>query len=205
MRGDEIVHACGMREVTTVTLASPTQFVIQVTMPDAALRTHSIYAFLIGAEICRIGSSKGPLGQRLRSWSRDLTARLGNMDASEKMATHAREASEWRTRLERHGAGLVFAQRGTIVTTPVGTISTYLDEESVLIGRLSAAVEQQQASIDVVGHTMRTYFFSLPEPQPCGSSRQSAVSRLKRKTARFGSATLHRQSLMRPAAQDRVF
>ena len=81
---------------------------------------------------------------RLRSWSRDLTARLGNMDGPEKMATDAVEAAQWRMRLERHGPGLVFARAGTVVTTPTGAISTYLDEGSVLIGRHRPALNHSK-------------------------------------------------------------
>ena len=135
MTSHETLHAYGMRPIATVSLPSPTRFVVELTEPEAGSWTCTIYAFLIGDEICRIGSSKGQLGVRLRSWSRDLTARLGNMDEPEKMATSAVEAAQWRTRLERHGPGLVFARAGTVVTTPVDDISTYLDEESVLIGR----------------------------------------------------------------------
>ena len=120
-----------MRSIATVSLP----FVVEITDQEAATWTCAIYAFVIGDEICRIGSSKGPLGIRLRAWSRDLAARLSNMTNERKMATSAREAGEWRARLERNGPGLVLARKGTVVTTPVGTISTYLDEESVLIGR----------------------------------------------------------------------
>ena len=133
--GLQTLQTYGLRPVATVTLPSATQFVVELTDRRAGLWTHVIYAFLIGEEICRIGSSKGPLGVRLRSWSRDLTARLSNMNAPEKMATRAAEASQWRERLEQHGPGLVLARPGTTVTTPVGEISAYLDEESVLIGR----------------------------------------------------------------------
>jgi hypothetical protein len=124
-----------MRPVATVSLPSPTWFVVQLTEQEAGSWTCAIYAFLIGDEICRIGSSKGLLGVRLSSWTRDLTARLSDMDNPKKMATNAVEAAQWRMRLERCGPGLVFARIGTVVTTPVGEISTYLDEESVLIGR----------------------------------------------------------------------
>ncbi len=135
MKSHETLQAYGMRPIATVSLPSPTRFVVQVTEQDAALWICSIDAFVVGDEICRIGSSKGALGTQLRSWRRDLTARLSDMDATGKMATSAREAAEWRAFLERHGPGLVFAREGTRVVTPVGIISAYLDEESVLIGR----------------------------------------------------------------------
>ncbi len=135
MTGLQTLQAYGMRPVAIVNLPSATRFVVELTDENAGSWTRAIYAFLIDGEICRIGSSKGPLGARLRSWSRDLTARLGKMDAPDKMATSAVEAAQWRIRLERAGSGLVLARPGTIVTTPVGEISTYLDEESVLIGR----------------------------------------------------------------------
>lgn len=135
MTGRETLLTYGMRPVASVSLPSREHFVVQMTEPDAGSWTCAIYAFLIGDEICRIGSSKGALGGRFRSWSRDLTARLGNMYGPEKMATNATEAAQSRARLEQHGPGLVFARQGTMVFTPVGVISAYLDEESVLIGR----------------------------------------------------------------------
>jgi hypothetical protein len=77
--GLQALQTYSMRPVANVSLPSPTRFVVELTDATAGRWTHSIYAFLIGDDICRIGSSKSPLGGRLRGWSRDVTARLGKM------------------------------------------------------------------------------------------------------------------------------
>ena len=135
MHSRDILTGYGMQEIATVTLPCRNRFLVEINQANASAWTYSIYAFLIGDEICRIGSSKGLLGNRLRNWSRDLTARLQDMESPSKMATTAVEATKWRARLEEHQSGWVFARPGTQVQTPVGVISAYLDEESVLIGR----------------------------------------------------------------------
>ena len=90
-----------------------------------------VYAFLIGSEIARIGSSKAPLRSRLKSWERDVTNALN----SRKSPTPPWEADLWRGALEQHGVGHIFAREGTAITTSIGTLSAYLAEESELIGR----------------------------------------------------------------------
>ena len=133
--GREVMLDYGMREVARVALPERTSFRVTLTDGSAGAWTCSVYAFVIGDEICRIGSSKGPLAKRLAAWQRDLSARLANMEAVAKMATRAEEAALWRQRLELCGNGVVLARPGTMVRTPIGEISAYLDEESVLIGR----------------------------------------------------------------------
>ena len=142
--GREILQAYGMRAIALVSLPKPTRFVVELTDLGAGSWTQAIYAFLIGEEICRIGSSKGRLETRMRSWSRDLTRRLSDMTAETKMATSAVEAARWRERLERCGPGLVLARPGTVIDTPIGRISAYLDEESVLIGRHCPALNNSK-------------------------------------------------------------
>src|SRR5215470_10382233 len=56
--------------------------------------------------------------------------------------TPAWEAAGWRERLTLHAHGYVFARQGYTVTTPVGTFSAYLDEESILIGRHRPALNR---------------------------------------------------------------
>ena len=91
----------------------------------------AVYAYLIGNEIVRIGSSKAPLRQRMLASRRHITSALHGL----KSPTPEWEAQGWKERLERHGEGQIYARRGTEVTTPVGKFPAYLDEESLLIGR----------------------------------------------------------------------
>jgi hypothetical protein len=125
----------GMQKIAVVRLLPHNQFVIELIDAGVAAWECSIYAFLIGPEICRIGSSKAPLGGRFRQWQHDVSARLANPDPERRMRTPLPEAEGWKHRLERYGKGFVFARLGTIVNTPIGEFPAYLDEESVLIGR----------------------------------------------------------------------
>lgn len=120
----------GMREFAKVALRD-TSFIIEILDEDVASLREAIYAFVIGDEIVRIGSSKGVLSGRMRAWERDVSKRL----QGRKSPTPLREAEEWRARLAEHGHGIVLARGGHEITTPVGTFPAYLDEESVLIGR----------------------------------------------------------------------
>ncbi len=123
----------GMKKVAVVQISDGNRFTITVTDADAAKLEKSVYAFLVGAKIQRIGSSKAPLRSRLRSWERYVTDRWQNPDGTSD--TPRWEADGWRKCLEVAGYGEVYARQGTQVTTPVGQFFAYLDEESVLIGR----------------------------------------------------------------------
>jgi hypothetical protein len=118
-----------MKPVATVMLLD-NRFVIKITDRQIADQKCCIYAFLLGDEIVRIGSSKGAFRKRMRKWELDVSKAL----AGRKSDTRLAEAKEWKRLLQQHRAGRVFARQGTIVETPIGRISTYLDEESTLIG-----------------------------------------------------------------------
>jgi hypothetical protein len=90
-----------------------------------------IYAFLVGDEVKRIGSSKAPLCKRLREWECDVTRAL----RGRRSRPSAREAVMWSECLQTHRVGEIYARIGTVVTTPVGALNTYLAEESALIGK----------------------------------------------------------------------
>lgn len=107
------------------------QFIIEIEDKRTTDLGKTIYIFVTGKEIARIGSSKGILRHRFRAWERDVTSRLRGRNSS----TLLWEAKAWQKLLKQHGEGVIFARQGTKVQTPVGTIHTYLDEESVLIGR----------------------------------------------------------------------
>lgn len=107
------------------------EFVIKIEDEETVALEKTVYVFVIGDVIVRIGSSKGVLRGRFRAWERDITRRIQGYETS----TPEWEAKEYRERLEKHGEGIVFARQGTEVTTSVGTFPAYMDEESILIGR----------------------------------------------------------------------
>lgn len=127
---DEKLRAYGLRPFADVRLEHE-RFVIEVIDEDTAALEKCIYAFVVGGEIVRIGSSKARLGHRMKIWQRDVTRRLGGHPSS----TPPWEAAAWKERLIRHGGGAVYARQGTWMSTPVGSFNAYLDEESLLIGR----------------------------------------------------------------------
>ncbi len=129
-RADEALRGYGLAPFATVRLDRDS-FLIEIADHEIASREKSIYAFVIGDEIVRIGSSKAVLASRMRSWQRDVSGAL----SGRKTSTPPWEAEAWRELLTTHPVGTVYARIGTVVETPVGTFSAYLDEESLLIGR----------------------------------------------------------------------
>jgi len=127
---EETLRSYGMAQVGTVRLIE-NKFVIDIMDQALADADYCIYAFVIGDEIVRIGSSKGQLRSRFRAWQRDVSQSLNG----HHKPTPGWEAQAWKAALEKHGSGKIFARRGADVTTPIGTFPAYLDEESVLIGR----------------------------------------------------------------------
>ncbi len=124
------LSAYGMKPVATVRITEK-HFLIEILDNSIVDRGYCIYAFLVGDEIVRIGSSKGILKGRLRAWERDVSAAL----QGRKSATPANEAAAWNVLLKANETGTLYAREGTMVDTPVGRICAYLDEESTLIGR----------------------------------------------------------------------
>jgi len=105
------------------------EFLIEIEDHDLATRPMCLYAFVVGDEIVRIGSSKAPLGSRMRSWRRDVSGAL----AGKRTSTPPQEADGWRSLLASL-TGAIYARQGTEVTTQVGTFNAYMAEESYLIG-----------------------------------------------------------------------
>ena len=98
-----------------------------------------VYAFCAGAKVLRIGSSKAPLGSRLRRFGRDVTRALRH----QKSPTPRWEAIGWKENLAER-AGRVYARPGTQVRTPIGRFRAYLDEESILIGRFQPILNRNK-------------------------------------------------------------
>ena len=120
-----------LKPVARVHISGQT-FVIDITDPEAVKHKKCIYAFLIGGKVVRVGSSKAPLDSRLKNYERHITHAL----KGEKSPAPASEAKKWRKSLPAGREGIIYARRGTEVTTPIGKFPAYLDEESVLIGEL---------------------------------------------------------------------
>ncbi len=136
-RADEALRGYGLAPFATVRLDRDS-FLIDIADHEIAGREKSIYAFVVGDEIVRIGSSKAVLSSRMRSWQRDVSGAL----SGRRTSTPPWEAEAWRELLTKHPGGTVYARTGTVVETPVGTFSAYLDEESLLIGRYRPALNR---------------------------------------------------------------
>jgi hypothetical protein len=106
-------------------------FIIETHNREIVELEKCIYAFALGDLILRIGSSKERLARRFRSWELDVSKALKGL----KSHTGLSEAENWRNELKGKEKGVIYARQGTVVTTPIGSFQSYLDEESVLIGR----------------------------------------------------------------------
>jgi hypothetical protein len=121
----------GFLRVGCIKVPDDHTFLIEIELAEAVKWEKSIYALVVGGEIKRIGSSKGPLGIRFKAWNRDVTNALRGI----KSSTKEHEAAAWRQCLQAHNGGEVFARIATTVTTPIGSFTAYMDEESVPINR----------------------------------------------------------------------
>jgi hypothetical protein len=132
----EELESYGMRPVARVHIKGD---VFHVAITDAGIADEEccIYAFLAGDKIVRVGSSKGRLTKRLRAWSNDVTRAL----QGRKSPAPPKEADAWRAIL-KDGAAIIFARPGTVVTTPIGRMSTYLNEECELIARYNPPINR---------------------------------------------------------------
>ncbi|MGA3011298.1 MAG: hypothetical protein ABSD72_13655 [Terracidiphilus sp.] len=113
---------------------------IVVTDREAVKLEKCIYAFLIDGKVVRIGSSKAPLEKRLKSYERDISNAL----AGKKSPAPADEADLWLKKLPAGTSGTIYARPGTEVTTPIGKFPAYLDEESILIGKIFKELSPDQ-------------------------------------------------------------
>ena len=118
-----------MQELGTISIEVNT-FSLNIDDYRSLDMTCAIYAFLIGDEIVRIGSSKSPLRSRFRAWQNDVSRAL----AGEKSPTPTEQAEEFRALLKAN-AGAVFARPGTVLWSPIGEFNAYLAEEKALIER----------------------------------------------------------------------
>jgi hypothetical protein len=124
----KLLSSWGFGPVGTVEIVGD-QFKIKITSAEITKQDCCIYAFTIGDEVLRVGSSKAPLRSRFKMWERDVSKAL----KGGKSSTSQAEAGDWRAAL-KDGQGTIFARKGTLVSTPIDEICAYLSEESWLIG-----------------------------------------------------------------------
>jgi hypothetical protein len=105
---------------------------IKITDPETVKFKECIYAFLIRGKVVRVGSSKAPLEKRLKNYERDITHALNG----KKSPAPEQEAKKWKELLPAGTSGFIYARQGWPVTTPIGKFPAYMDEESILIGKL---------------------------------------------------------------------
>ena len=120
----------GLQMVGTVTLENG-RFAIKISNLLAQNFERCIYAYVVGDEILRFGSSKKKLGGRIRAWQSDVSKAF----AGDYSRTPQREADIWRDMLIKHQLGYLYAREGTRVVTPVGEFNLYQYEERALIDR----------------------------------------------------------------------
>ena len=124
----QILTSYGFQKIGSFRIAG-NRFCVEVTDNETTKLEKCVYVFVIGDEVARVGSSKAPLKNRLKSYERDITKAL----AGRKSACPAWEAQKWADWLSEVEHGEIFARQGTTVTTPIGTFPAYLNEESRLI------------------------------------------------------------------------
>jgi hypothetical protein len=74
----------GFLRVGCIKVRDDHTFLIEIELAEAVKWEKSIYALVVGGEIKRIGSSKGPLGIRFKAWNRDVTNALRGIKSSTK-------------------------------------------------------------------------------------------------------------------------
>jgi hypothetical protein len=119
-----------MKRIGTVRIVEG-RFTIALDDAHAADLERCIYAFLVGDEILRIGSSKGRLKLRFHAWQADVSNAFGG----DFRRTPKGEADIWRSALTAHAIGYLYSRPGIVATTPVGDFNLYQYEERALIAR----------------------------------------------------------------------
>ena len=96
----------GLVRIGRIELSDDLIFSIIFELDEAKTWQKSIYAFVVGGEIKRIGSSNYYLRDRFRKWNHDVTNAL----RGKRSDTPSWEAEEWRKCLQAHNGGEVYAR-----------------------------------------------------------------------------------------------
>jgi len=133
------VESYGFVKLASLGLSPDGEASISILDPSLCASPKGIYAWIIGDVLARIGSTQAPLADRARQQGRWITLRLQNKSKLKNMQRRERELADalrWKALLDANaGQGEMWGRPGTVVTTPVGEISTYLAEENVLLRR----------------------------------------------------------------------
>jgi hypothetical protein len=97
--------------VGRVTFQPPAQLVVEFTNPDAKEWRPALFAFRIGGEVVRIGSTKYTLEHRINTFENQISTALAGRFPGH--IANPWEAFEWRSRLVTHGHGEFLARRGS--------------------------------------------------------------------------------------------
>jgi hypothetical protein len=136
--GSALAKSYGMVPICEFGIATDGTCSLVVRDADVADQSCGLYIWLIEDEIVRIGSSKAPLIDRMKSHSRWIELRLtGQCRVSDpkKLARQTEDARRWQQALSGGKRATAWARQGTMVESPVGYINTYLAEENVLLER----------------------------------------------------------------------
>jgi hypothetical protein len=139
MTAKDLIKKWRLTRVARVRIEDGKRLVIDKRDPEAVKQLKCIYAFLIAGKV-RVGSSKAKLDNRLTRYEKDFTRALNG----ETSSTPSQEAKRWKRSLPAGSFGFIYARPGTIVKTPLGEISAYLDEESEMIGELGKRLHEDQ-------------------------------------------------------------
>ena len=119
----------GLRAAGTIRIVGD-DFVVELIDSNLAAQAQCIYAFLVGDEVVRVGSSQNPLRARMHQWQRDVSKALKGLSSN----TRPEEAAIWRELLTG-SYGRVFARMGFFAHSPLGTLNIFQVEEAALIAK----------------------------------------------------------------------
>jgi len=135
----EILKKYAMRPFAIMRLVNGNECQVEITDDNGADIERGIYAWVIGGQIARIGSNKNTLRSRTMGTGRWITMRLQKITKvsnPNRVKAEYEDAMRWKTMLDTNGlAAETWGRVGTIVTTPVGDLNTYLAEENLLLER----------------------------------------------------------------------
>ena len=120
----------GLKPVGTIRIIE-NDFIVEIIDPQIVDQTRCIYAFLVGDEVVRAGSTQKQLRIRMREWQRDVSKALKGL----KSATPQKEAIIWREILPKGARGKIYARMGLCTQTAFGQLNIFHVEEAALIAK----------------------------------------------------------------------
>lgn len=105
-------------------------FIVEFIDSNLQAQTRCVYAFLVGDEVIRVGSSQNSLRSRMLQWQRDVSKALKGLPSP----TRPEEAAVWREVLTGT-YGRLFARMGFVVHSPMGELNIFQVEEAAMIAK----------------------------------------------------------------------